>query len=63
MSTFNLGEACHEGMGTISYEERMKRLKDASEARSREARGEPEQYVPVVSFMGRATCDPYRRVP
>ena len=48
VSTFNLGEARREGMGTISYEERMKRLKDASEARSREARGEPVQYVPVV---------------
>jgi hypothetical protein len=35
-------------MGTISYEERMKRLKDAGEARSREARGEPVRLVPVV---------------
>jgi fermentation-respiration switch protein FrsA (DUF1100 family) len=48
VSTFNLGEARREGMGTISYEERMKRLKDASEARSREALGEPVQMVPVV---------------
>ena len=48
VSTFNLGEARREGMGTISYEERMRRLKDASEARSREARGEPVQLVPVV---------------
>ncbi len=48
VSTFNLGEARHEGMGTISYEERMKRLRDASEARSREARGEPVRLVPVV---------------
>lgn len=48
VSTFNLGEARREGMGTISYEERMKRLKNASEARSREARGEPAQLVPVV---------------
>jgi hypothetical protein len=48
VSTFNLGEARREGMGTISYEERMKRLRDASEARSREARGEPVQLVPVV---------------
>jgi uncharacterized protein len=48
VSTFNLGEARREGMGTISYEERMKRLKDAGEARSGEARGEPVQYVPVV---------------
>ena len=35
-------------MGAISYEERMRRLKDASEARSREARGEPVRLVPVV---------------
>lgn len=48
VSTFNLGEARREGMGTISYEERMKRLKDAAEARSREARGEAVQLVPVV---------------
>lgn len=48
VSTFNLGEARREGMGTISYQERMKRLKDAGEARSREARGEPLQFVPVV---------------
>ena len=48
VSTFNLGEARREGMGTISYEERMKRLRDAGEARSREARGEPVQLVPVV---------------
>lgn len=48
VSTFNLGDARREGMGTISYDERMKRLKDASEARSREARGEPVRLVPVV---------------
>ena len=48
VSTFNLGEARREGMGTISYEERMKRLKDAAEARSREARGEAVRLVPVV---------------
>lgn len=48
VSTFNLGEARREALGTLSYEERMKRLKDAGEARSREARGEPVQLVPVV---------------
>jgi fermentation-respiration switch protein FrsA (DUF1100 family) len=48
VSTFNLGEARREGMGTISYDERMKRLRDAADARSREARGEPVQLVPVV---------------
>ena len=60
VSTFNLGEARREGMGTISYEERMKRLKDAGEARSREARGEPVRLVPVVpDSAGRAS--PSRR--
>jgi fermentation-respiration switch protein FrsA (DUF1100 family) len=48
VSLFNLGEARREGMGAISYEERMKRLRDAAEARSREARGEPVRLVPVV---------------
>ena len=47
ISTFNLGEARREGMGTISYEERMKRLKEATEERSREARGEAAQLVAV----------------
>jgi fermentation-respiration switch protein FrsA (DUF1100 family) len=48
VSTFNLGEARREGMGTISYEERMKRLKEAGAARSREARGEAAQLISVV---------------
>jgi uncharacterized protein len=48
VSTFNLGEARREAMGTLSYEERINRLKDASEQRSREARGEPVRLVPVV---------------
>ncbi len=48
VSLFNLGEARREGMGTISYEERMKRLRDAGVARSREARGESVRLVPVV---------------
>jgi fermentation-respiration switch protein FrsA (DUF1100 family) len=48
VSTFDLGAARREGMGTISYEERRKRLKDAGEARSREAGGEPVRLVPVV---------------
>jgi hypothetical protein len=48
VSMFNVGEARREGMGAISYEERMKRLKNAAEARTREARGEPAQLVPVV---------------
>jgi dienelactone hydrolase/pimeloyl-ACP methyl ester carboxylesterase len=48
VSTFNLGAARREGMGTISYEERIKRLKDAGAARSREAAGEPVRLVPVV---------------
>jgi hypothetical protein len=48
VSTFNLGEARRDGMGTISFDERMKRLANASAARSREVRGEPVQTVPVV---------------
>jgi len=48
VSTFKLGEARRAGMGAISYEERIRQLKDASEARSREARGEPVRLVPVV---------------
>jgi uncharacterized protein len=48
VSTFNLGEARREAMGTISYEEGMKRLKDAAGARSREARGEAARLVQVV---------------
>jgi len=48
VSTFNLGEARREGMGRISYAERIKRLKEAATARSREARGEPAQLVAVV---------------
>jgi len=48
VSTFNLGEARREGMGTISFEERMKRLRDAAESRSLEARGEAVRLVPVV---------------
>jgi len=61
VSTFNLGAARREGMGTISYEERTKRLRDAAEARSREASGEPVRLVPVVpdspaSFTERTTA-------
>ena len=48
VSTFNLGAARREGMGTITYAERMKRLADAGLARSREAAGEPVRLVPVV---------------
>ena len=65
VSTFNLGEARREAMGTLSYEERMKRLKDASEQRSREARGEPVRLVPVVpdtpNEFTRSTPALYRR--
>lgn len=48
VSTFNLGEARREGMGTISYAEGMKRLKEAGEARSRESRGAAAQLISVV---------------
>ncbi len=49
VSMFNLGEARREAMGTLTYEERVERLKQAAEARSREARGEP-----VTPRAGRA---------
>ncbi|QEI06170.1 alpha/beta hydrolase [Pigmentiphaga aceris] len=48
VSMFNLGDARRNAMGLLSYEERIKRLKDASEQRSKEARGEPVRLVPVV---------------
>jgi uncharacterized protein len=48
VSMFNLGDARRRAMGQLSYQERMKRLKDACEQRSKEARGEPVRLVPVV---------------
>ncbi|MEK1933067.1 MAG: alpha/beta hydrolase [Pararhizobium sp.] len=48
VSMFNLGEARREAMGLLSYEDRMRRLNDAGEQRSKEARGEPVRLVPVV---------------
>lgn len=48
VSMFNLGEARREAMGNLSYDQRVARLKQAAEARSREARGEPATLVPVV---------------
>ena len=47
VSMFNLGDARRRAMGLLSYEERMKRLKDAGEQRSKEARGEPVRLVKV----------------
>ncbi len=47
VSMFNLGDARRRAMGLLSYEERMKRLKDAGEQRSKEARGEPVRLVPI----------------
>ena len=48
VSMFNLGEARREAMGNLSYEARMKRLQEAADQRSREARGEPVRLIPVV---------------
>jgi fermentation-respiration switch protein FrsA (DUF1100 family) len=49
VSLFNLSEARREGVGhSIPYEERVKRLKEVGEQRSREAKGEPVRLVPVV---------------
>jgi fermentation-respiration switch protein FrsA (DUF1100 family) len=44
---FNLGDARRRAMGLLSYEERMKRLKDAGEQRNKEARGEPIRLVKI----------------
>jgi hypothetical protein len=49
VSVFDLGRARREGVGgTISYEERMKRLEEVGKQRTREARGEPARLIPVV---------------
>jgi fermentation-respiration switch protein FrsA (DUF1100 family) len=49
VSVFDLGRARREGVGgTISYEERMKRLAEVGKQRTRETRGEPVLFVPVV---------------
>jgi uncharacterized protein len=49
VSTFNLGAARREGVGgTISYEERVRRLEEVGRQRTREARGEPIRLVPAV---------------
>jgi len=47
VSLFNLGDARRRAMGLLSYEERMKRLKDAGEQRNKEARGEPIRLVKI----------------
>lgn len=47
VSMFNLGDARRRAMGLLSYEERIKRLKDAGEQRSKEARGEPVRLVKI----------------
>jgi uncharacterized protein len=47
VSMFNLGDARRRAMGRLSYEERMKRLRDAGEQRSKEGRGEPVRLVQV----------------
>src|SRR6266568_8563060 len=47
VSMFNLGDARRRAMGLLSYEERMKRLKDAGEQRNKEARGEPIRLVKI----------------
>ncbi|QCI69507.1 alpha/beta hydrolase [Phreatobacter stygius] len=57
VSMFNLGEARREAMGNLTYEQRIERLKQASAARSREARGEPVTLVPVVPESPAAFTD------
>jgi len=48
VSYFDLGEARRSAMGLLSYDARMKRLREVAEQRNREARGEPVRLVPVV---------------
>lgn len=49
VSVFDLGRARREGVGgTITYEERMKRLEEIGKQRTLEARGEPVRMVAVV---------------
>jgi hypothetical protein len=49
VSTFDVGSARREGVGgTISYEDRVKRLVEVGEQRTREARGEPIRYISFV---------------
>jgi fermentation-respiration switch protein FrsA (DUF1100 family) len=48
VSMFNLGEARREAMGNLTYEQRVARLKQAADARTREAQGEAVTLVPVV---------------
>lgn len=47
VSMFNLGDARRRAMGLLSYEERIKRLKEAGEQRSKEASGEPVRLVKI----------------
>lgn len=50
VSTFDIGQGRREGLSnSISYEERIKRLKAAGEQRSAEMRGEPVRLVNVVA--------------
>jgi fermentation-respiration switch protein FrsA (DUF1100 family) len=47
VSMFNPGDARRRAMGLLSYEERIKRLKDAGEQRTKETRGEPVRLVKI----------------
>lgn len=58
VSVFDLGRARREGVGgTISYEERMKRLEEVGRQRTREARGEAVRLVPVVADTAEQLTD------
>jgi uncharacterized protein len=65
VSMFNLGDARRRAMGLLSYEERLKRLKDAGEQRTKEARGERVRLVRVVpespAEFTESTPDLYRQ--
>lgn len=57
VSLFNLGDARRRAMGLLSYDERIKRLKDAGEQRTKEALGAPVRLVPVVPDTPAAFTD------
>lgn len=48
VSMFDMGQARREAMGSLSYEARMERLKEAGRERSREAKGGAPRYINIV---------------
>jgi fermentation-respiration switch protein FrsA (DUF1100 family) len=49
VSLFDIGDARREGVDkSITYDQRMQRVQQMTEQRTKEARGEPVRYVPIV---------------